>query len=335
MAGAKLTERLDAGSPADLARAASLLREGRLVAFPTETVYGLGADGLDPEAVQRIFTAKGRPADNPVILHVLDLAAAAPLWQASDPEWERARRCADALWPGPLTLVLPAAPCVPPIVCANLDSVAVRAPAHPVARALLAAVQRPIAAPSANLSGRPSPTTAAHVAATLDGRIDAIVDGGAAAVGVESTVLDLRGDAPTVLRPGGINAASLQQVLGEEVRAYDPERSAGASPGLRHRHYAPSVASIANIAPGGADAAWTSSQALLLFAAHAANLEQRFGPRTAPLAVLPDEPPAAMRRLYAALYALERTGATGLLIELPPPGMEWEAVRDRLQRAAG
>ena len=292
-----MTLRLDAAVPGDLDRAATLLRAGRLVAFPTETVYGLGADGLDPDAVQRIFAAKGRPQDNPLILHVPDLAAAAPLWTASDAEWGRARRCAATLWPGPLTVVLPAAACVPAIVCAGLPSVAVRVPAHPVARALLAAVGRPVAAPSANLSGRPSPTTAAHVAATLDGRIDAILDGGAATVGVESTVVDLRDPQPAILRPGGIGRVEIEQVLGEPVAGYDPQRRDAGSPGLRHRHYAPDIAAVTLLDAGEAEAAWQSDDALLLFAPTAERLTDRYGTRAARLAVLAAQPAAAMRAL--------------------------------------
>jgi len=329
-----VTEHLDAGVPADMARAAALIRAGGIVAFPTETVYGLGADGLDPEAVRRIFAAKGRPADNPLILHVVDFAAAAPLWVASDVEWSRARACAAALWPGPLTLVLPAAPCVPAVVRADLPSVAVRAPAHPVALALLAAVARPVAAPSANRSGRPSPTTAAHVAATLDGRIDAIVDGGPADVGVESTVLDLRGAVPTILRAGAVDAATLTVVLGEPVAGYDAGRRAGAAPGLRHRHYAPSIGRVEVLDIRAIAAAWRSDHALLLFAATHEHARAKYGGRGAPLQVLPDEPRAAMRVLYAALYALERSGAAHLEIELPPADGAWETVRDRLLRAA-
>lgn len=334
MAGATVTERLDARRPGDIERATELLRSGRIVAFPTETVYGLGADGLDPEAVERIFLAKGRPSDNPLILHVLDLSAAAPLWIASDREWERARRCTAALWPGPLTLVLPAAACVPPCVTAGLGSVAVRSPAHPVARELLAGVARPVAAPSANLSGRPSPTTAEHVAATLDGRIDAILDGGPAEVGVESTVVDLRGERPIVLRPGGITTRTLSDVLGEPVGPYDADRHAGGSPGLRHRHYAPAVGRLDCVEERGLDAAWNATGGLLLFARTAAALLARHGKRRGPVVILSDEPTAAMRGLYACLYELEQSTTREWILELPAPDDRWTAVRDRLIRAS-
>lgn len=334
MARTIVTERLDARRAKDIQRAIELLRTGRLVAFPTETVYGLGADGLDPDAVERIFSAKGRPADNPLILHVADLDAAAPLWVASDREWERAQRCAAALWPGPLTLVLPAAACVPPIVTAGLGSVAVRAPEHPVARELLAGVCRPVAAPSANLSGRPSPTTAEHVAATLDGRIDAILDGGAAEVGVESTVVDLRGERPTVLRPGGISARTLAEALGEPVEAYDADRRAGGSPGLRHRHYAPAVGRLDTVEDCDLGAAWIATGGLLLFARTAAALRARHGERSGPIVTLPDEPAEAMRQLYACLYRLEQSSTREWSLELPEPSERWTAVRDRLLRAS-
>lgn len=169
-----LVMRLDGSDPADIEKAAEILLQGGLVAFPTETVYGLGANGLDPQAVEAIFAAKGRPADNPVILHVADFAQAATLWSASAEQLELAARCAHAFWPGPLTLVLPAAESIPEVVTAGLPSVAVRCPAHPVAQSLLQRVRIPLAAPSANRSGRPSPTMAAHVAATLDANIGAV-----------------------------------------------------------------------------------------------------------------------------------------------------------------
>lgn len=198
-----------APDPAAIAEAAAVVSRGGLVAFPTETVYGLGADALDAGAVARVFAAKGRPAHDPVIVHVLDAAGAARVAAALPPA---ALRLAAAFWPGPLTLVVPRGPAVPAIVAAGLDSVAIRAPAHPVARALIAAAGVPIAAPSANPFGRASPTTAAHVVADLGDRVDLVLDGGPCPIGVESTVVDCLQDPPVVLRPGGVPIEALRVV---------------------------------------------------------------------------------------------------------------------------
>lgn len=223
-----------------LAPAAALLRAGGLVAFPTETVYGLGANALDAVAVRRIFEAKGRPAEDPLIVHVLGLAEA----QALSPGFpELARRLAEAFWPGPLTLVVPRGPSLPAAVSAGLDSVALRAPSHPVARALLRAAGVPVAAPSANPFGRISPTRAEHVLADLGDRIDLVIDGGPAEVGVESTVVDCRGEQALLLRPGGVSLEALRAVVGEVRLAGAGEAEAGMgpqrSPGTMLRHYAP------------------------------------------------------------------------------------------------
>lgn len=223
-----------------LSLASRLLHEGQLVAFPTETVYGLGANALDARAVLGIFAAKGRPADNPLIVHVYDRAQLAPLCDVSP----LAEKLMDAFWPGPLTLILPRKSAVPDEVAAGLPTVAVRMPSHPVAAALLRACQLPIAAPSANRSGKPSPTTAQHVFTDMDGRIPLILDGGSCDVGLESTVLDLTGDVPCILRPGGITKAMLETVLGEVTVAGSVLRplqkgEKALSPGMRYRHYSP------------------------------------------------------------------------------------------------
>jgi L-threonylcarbamoyladenylate synthase len=225
-------------SPADLSRAAQCVRNGGLVAFPTETVYGLGAHALDRAAVARIFAAKGRPFTDPLIVHVASIDDARRL-VASWPE--TAARLAARFWPGPLTMVLPRADIVPDEVTAGLPSVAVRMPAHPVARAVLQEAAIPIAAPSANLFSRPSPTTAAHVLADLDGRVDIVLDAGPTPVGVESTVIDLTGAVPMILRPGGTTREDLAAVLETAVGdAPPPSQTAPmASPGLLERHYAP------------------------------------------------------------------------------------------------
>jgi L-threonylcarbamoyladenylate synthase len=221
-------------------RAAACLRAGGLVAFPTETVYGLGVHALDRAAVKRLFAAKGRPAHDPLIVHVASLAGAHAL-VAEMPSV--AATLAARFWPGPLTLVLAKSQAVPDEVTAGLPTVAIRVPSHAVAQALLLASGIPIAAPSANLFSRPSPTRAAHVAADLDGRIDLILDGGPAIVGVESTVLDLTGAQPRVLRPGGVPLEALASVLGSpplEAGAVDGSRPLP-SPGLLKRHYSPSA----------------------------------------------------------------------------------------------
>ena len=225
-----------------LDKAAALIRAGALVAFPTETVYGLGANALDADAVRRIFEAKGRPGDNPLIVHISALSQL-PALIAIEPT-PAARALMDAYWPGPMTLIFPKSEDVPSAVTAGLDTVAVRFPAHPAARALIDAAGVPIAAPSANRSGRPSPTTAQHVMDDMDGRIPMILDGGASEVGLESTVLDVTGEIPRVLRPGGVTPEMIAAVVGEveidgTVMRPLKEGERPISPGTKYRHYAP------------------------------------------------------------------------------------------------
>jgi len=227
----------DRPDPASIRRAAAVLKDGGLVAFPTETVYGLGVHALNAVAVRRLFEAKERPPNDPLIVHVSSAQHVDAL--VSDVP-DVGRTLAARFWPGPLTLVLPRSPIVPDDVTAGLATVAVRVPAHPVARALLRAVGIPIAAPSANLFSRPSPTRAAHVIDDLDGRIDLIVDGGPTSVGLESTVIDLSRDRPIVLRPGAITLAMLREFLPDvEVGTLDREDRAMPSPGLLAKHYSP------------------------------------------------------------------------------------------------
>ncbi len=229
-------------SPQSLAQAAELLRQGQVVGMPTETVYGLAANALDGAAVARIFAAKGRPQDNPLIVHVDSVAMWETVVEHLTPA---ARRLIDAFCPGPLTIILPRGKRVADEVCAGLDTVAVRMPSHPAARALIKACGLPLAAPSANLSGSPSPTTAAHVLGDMDGRIPLILDGGDCGVGVESTVVTLAGEQPVLLRPGYITHEQLEQVLGCPVQlahAVTHQLAAGekaASPGMKYKHYAP------------------------------------------------------------------------------------------------
>jgi L-threonylcarbamoyladenylate synthase len=222
----------------DLQQAAELLRQGETVAFPTETVYGLGATAFDKEAVEKIFKAKGRPGDNPLIVHI---AHHKDVDKVAREVPEMARRCMEHFWPGPLTLILPCRPELPANVTAGLDTVGVRMPDHPTASAIISLAGQPIAAPSANRSGRPSPTTAEHVWEDLGGRIAGLVDGGASGVGVESTVLDCTGEVPMILRPGSVTQEMLTELLGE-VRI-DPVIMTGQgvpkSPGVKYTHYAP------------------------------------------------------------------------------------------------
>lgn len=226
---------------AGLDEAAGLLRAGKLVAIPTETVYGLAANALDGAAVKNIFAAKGRPQDNPLIVHIAETEEIIPLVKNFD---ERARALAKAYWPGPLTMILPKSDIIPDEVCAGLDTVAIRMPSHPVAHEIIKKCGFPLAAPSANTSGKPSPTTAAHVMNDMDGKIAAVVDGGSCSVGVESTVVTLACEVPRVLRPGGITPDQLRAVLGEvEIdKAVFKALENGEkvlSPGMKYKHYAP------------------------------------------------------------------------------------------------
>lgn len=322
-----------APDPQLLARAADLLRRGGLVAFPTETVYGLGGNALDAEAVRRIFAAKGRPSYNPLIAHVADAETARRLVLA----WpESAARLAAVFWPGPLTLVLPKRPEVPDEVTAGLASVAVRVPAHPVAQALLRAAELPVAAPSANRFTRISPTTAQHVEKALADRVDLILDGGPTQVGIESTVLDLTGERPRLLRPGSISAAELQRVAGE-IDLAAPHGSGTAprpSPGMLELHYAPRAELRIFLPEERERAADLARRATaenrtvgaLLLAPLAAPVQH-------PLR-MPAEPAVYAQRLYAALHELDDRGCELILAEQVPDAPEWAGVRDRLRRAS-
>ncbi|MCC6241604.1 MAG: threonylcarbamoyl-AMP synthase [Gemmatimonadaceae bacterium] len=329
-----------------LAEAARLLDRGELVAFPTETVYGLGADALNADAVARIFAAKGRPAWNPVIVHVADISAARAVTASWPPS---AQRLAEKFWPGPLTLVLPKHARIPDVVSAGLDAVAVRVPAHPVALALLRAFGRPIAAPSANRFTQLSPTTAAHVVNSLGDRVQLIIDGGPCEVGIESTVIDLAGDVPTILRPGVISREQLEQALGATVRIASPPARAGTndaasapdvgtpqrSPGMAARHYAPQ-ATVWLLHPGNRDElvdAMTTWNAKGPIVALLRSLSLGQGsPHT--VVAMPEEPRDYARALYAALHAADATAASLVIVEQPPDSDAWAGVRDRLTRAA-
>jgi L-threonylcarbamoyladenylate synthase len=318
---------------APLRRAAEVLRGGGLVAFPTETVYGLGANALDAQAVARIFAAKGRPACNPLIVHVATAEAAREL--AAD--WpEPAQILAERFWPGPLTLVVPRREAVPDVVTAGGPTVALRAPAHPVARALLEKTGLPVAAPSANLSTGLSPTRAEHVLRGLDGRIDLLLDGGPTPGGLESTVLDLTTSPPRILRPGLVTPAEIEAVLGPLARRADPDTDAAAalpSPGMLRRHYAPRAPLECAPDDGRERVLELSTQGLRVG-------WLTFGAPPRPVAAgvvavtLPDEPGACAARLYAALHELDEAALDRIVVAPPPAGDEWLAVRDRLWRAA-
>lgn len=233
---------VDAAHPdtEELAQAAEVLRNGGLVAFPTETVYGLGANAFDGQAVVRIFEAKGRPQDNPLIVHVADRETVSQVAASIPPA---AERLMERFWPGPLTLVLPKTPQVADAVTCGLDTVGVRMPNHPVALALIRAAGVPVAAPSANLSGRPSPTSAEHVIEDVAGRVEVIVDGGETGVGVESTVLDVTVDPPVLLRPGGVTVEQITAEIGpislDKAMAGAKPGEKPRSPGMKYKHYAP------------------------------------------------------------------------------------------------
>jgi L-threonylcarbamoyladenylate synthase len=314
--------KLLAATVAGIAEAAAALRAGRLVAFPTETVYGLGALATDAAAIARLFQAKGRPAHNPLILHVADAPLAARFAVVD----ARAERLAEVFWPGPLTLVLPLRSdgAIAPAATAGLDTVAVRVPRHPIALALLQSVAGPVAGPSANRSGQVSPTTAAHVMADLEGLIDIILDGGPVAIGIESTVLDLsRPDTACILRPGAVTRESIEQLLGPLADADTAEPGPLRSPGLLARHYAPRT-------PVRLDAVDVQADEALL----------AFGPEplTGAACSLNLSPKGdleeAARNLYAMLRDLDARGARRIAVmRLPATGVG-EAIADRLRRAA-
>ena len=328
---------VDPTSPDDaaLGRATEVLRGGGLVAFPTETVYGLGAHAMNPEAVERIYEAKGRPAWNPLIVHVANADAA----RAVTREWPReAELLAARFWPGPLTLVLPRDPSVPDIVTAALDSVGVRVPSHPVALALLRACGLPLAAPSANRSNELSPTTAGHVIKSLGGAVELVLDGGPTSVGIESTVLDLRDPShPVVLRPGAVSAAEIADLLGVPViRAGDMSGDAAhPSPGMSERHYSPRAALWLVDDDGIAalvrrDPEVRSEALLVMQSTISQGLMGAFGR----VETMPDSPEGYARVLYAKLHSLDDAGVTDIYVQQLPEGAEWDGVRDRLARAA-
>ena len=319
-------------------RAAAILRRGGLVAMPTETVYGLAADALDEEAVAGIFRAKGRPASNPLIVHVADVAMARSLaasWPAA------AAAIADRLWPGPVTVVVPRGPRIPDIVTAGGPTVALRCPDHRLARRLIAVAGTPLAAPSANRSEAVSPTTAHHVLAGLGDKVELILDGGPCGRGIESTVVDCTVTPPRILRSGPLARAALEAVVGGPVdwpaAAGTPAGAAARSPGQQQRHYAPRTP--LELAADGARRAGE-----LLDAGRRVGLvtTRSDDPTTRALAArrellvvpMPADPDAYARMLYATLHALDQRDLDAIVMDDPPATEPWKAIRDRVVRAA-
>jgi L-threonylcarbamoyladenylate synthase len=313
----------DAPDPAALDEAAAVLRAGGLVAFATETVYGLGADATSERAVRAIFAAKGRPADNPLIVHVADAAMArqyAAVWPAA------AERLAE-LWPGPLTLVVPKATSIPAVTSGGLSTVGLRVPVPAVARGLVAAAGVPLAAPSANRSEHVSPTRAEHVLADLDGRIELVLDSGPTDVGIESTVIDLSGDVPRVLRPGPLGVERLAAHLGLRVEE-GPGSGPARSPGQRVRHYAPRTPALRVGSPAALERLSLGPEDAVLLVGHPGAVLRV----PARVIELPD-PEIAAQSLYATLRACDARGARRIVVVMPPEVAGWKAVRDRLLRA--
>jgi L-threonylcarbamoyladenylate synthase len=291
----------------EIARAAALIRAGELVAFPTETVYGLGANALDVAAIDKIYAAKGRPPSSPLIVHVSSIEMARGLVR----EWpERAEKLAAKFWPGPLTLVLPKQPHVPDRLTAGLDTVGVRMPANPIAQALIREAGVPIAAPSANLFTQLSPTTAQHVRDGLGDRVAMVLDGGPSQVGIESTVLSIAGANAVLLRPGMVTRQQIEAVIGPLQVLGPVTEGAHASPGLHRRHYSPKTPLIL-VEPGELP---PSGRGILL--------------------QMPADAREYAAVLYERLHAADVQGWDWIAIEQPPRDEEWSAIRDRLERAA-
>ena len=316
--------------------AADVIRRGGLVAFPTETVYGLGANALDAEAVAGIYRAKGRPAVNPVIVHVASIGAARALAR----DWtDTAEKLARTYWPGPITLVVRRGSGIPDIVTAGGDTVGLRVPGHLVALALVDAAG-PIAAPSANRSNRVSPTTARHVVDGLGDRVDLVLDAGPTSIGIESTVVDVTGSVPRILRPGMISRNAIARAAGSvesapAATAAPPDDALLRSPGMMRRHYSP-LARLSLFAHGERERALTA----------AADAMRSGGRKVGAMLLNPSDPPLSRmitmpgdvdgyaRALYATLHALDEAGCDEVYVELPPDTPEWAGVLDRLRRAA-
>jgi L-threonylcarbamoyladenylate synthase len=315
-------------------RAAELLRGGEVVALPTETVYGLAANAWDASAVRHIFEVKGRPSQNPIIVHVASLELAHRCVSAWPP---LAAKLAASFWPGPLTLVLPRSDEIPDVVTAGGDTVGVRWPSHPFIQAVIRACGFPLAAPSANRSNQISPTNAEHVRKDLNGRIPLIVNGGQSQVGIESTVLNLACSPPRVLRPGMIHAESLLAVMGgDSLQDGATGETILRSPGLLPKHYAPKAALVVlqwrdeNDLAAQISSYPVKADKIHVLAHHTIPLGQKFGR----VSVIPHDAEAFARALYAELHQCDEAGAELIVVERPPSGKEWRAIADRLNRAS-
>ena len=307
----------------EVRRAAQVLRAGGLVAFPTETVYGLGADAANPKAISRLYAVKRRPADHPVIVH-FETSAKAFAWARDIPA--EAKELAGGFWPGPLTLILKRSALARDFVTGGQDTVGLRVPSHPVAQQLLEEFGNGIAAPSANRFGLVSPTTAAHVRDDLGKDVDLVLEGGPSEVGIESTIVDLSGPRPVLLRPGHISRTQLEGIVGriDEPTAGSPRHSGGLE-----RHYAPRTPTrlVATYALDKTIGELNARVAVLAFSRPDERVD--FWLR------MPRDPQAYAQRLYAALRELDTAGCESILVEAPPEAPEWAAVRDRLRRACG
>ncbi len=322
----------------DIPAAAAILREGGLLGIPTETVYGLGANGLNAEAVRHIFEAKGRPQDNPLILHIPD---ASWLARYCHDVPASAYALAERFWPGPLTMILPRREIVPDAVTCGLDTVGVRCPDHPVTLEIIRAAAVPVAAPSGNRSGRPSPTCARHMLEDMEGRIDAIVDGGPCGVGVESTIIDLTVAPPRLLRPGGLPLEELREVLGEIAvdKAVLSPLAAGEkprAPGMKYRHYAPKAPVTVVTGPGEGTARYIRERAgehtgVICFDEFAEAFPNCV---VEPIGSAADKAEQA-RRVFDALRAFDGTAVTAIYAQCPGDAGLGLAVANRLKKAAG
>jgi L-threonylcarbamoyladenylate synthase len=328
---------LNASKPEDVETAAKIIREGGLVGMPTETVYGLAANALDGDAVKRIFIAKGRPQDNPLIVHISKFEQ---IYRLTKDTPESAKELAAAYWPGPMTMVLEKSDIIPEVTCAGLPTVGIRFPSHPAAQALITASGVPIAAPSANISGLPSTTTAEHVMRDMDGKIDAVLDGGPCGVGVESTIVSLASNPPRLLRPGGITLEQLRAVLGRvdvdnAVMHPLPKGAKPLSPGMKYKHYSPKANVIildgneeayvryvnAHAQPGVAALCYCGEEKMLQVPAVCYGGEKDYR--------------AQARGLFDSLRHLDDIGAQTVFARCPEPKGVGLAVYNRLMRAAG
>lgn len=315
-------------SEPDIENAVAVLRGGGLVAFPTETVYGLGADASNPDALGKVFAAKGRPHDHPLIVHVADAVQLANWARVIPPA---ATLLARKFWPGPLTIILRRAPCVNDLVTGGQDTVALRVPSHPVAQRLLRAFGDGIAAPSANRFGRVSATTAEHVRREFGDAVGCVLDGGAADVGIESTIVDLSGALPALLRPGWITAAQLEQVLGAALAA--PDAQSPRAPGRLAKHYAPQTPLMMMEGDLLVELATSLSRQGKRVAGLVRSVQQPLIDGLIWVAA-PSDAAGYAHELYANLRRLDAAGCDVILVEAPPPDAAWFAIRDRLDRAA-